>query len=40
VNGVMNLDFSGDYITPRGLHVEDEGLVTQPLLLVLWKLRA
>jgi hypothetical protein len=40
VNGVINLDFSGDYITPRGLHVEDEGLVTQPLLLVLWKLRA
>ena len=40
VNGVMGLDFSDHYITPRGLHVEDEGLVTQPLLLLLWRLHA
>jgi hypothetical protein len=40
VNGVMGLDFSDNYITPRGLHVEDEGLVTQPLLILLWKLHA
>jgi hypothetical protein len=38
VNGLMAFDFSDNYITPRGLHVEDEGLVAQPLLLVLWKL--
>ena len=36
VNGLMTFDFSGDYITPRGLHVEDEGLVTQPLWLLFW----
>ncbi len=40
VNGLMSFDFATDYITPRGLHVEDEGLVTQPLLLVFWKLRS
>jgi len=40
VNGLMAFDFATDYVTPRGLHVEDEGLVTQPLLLVFWKLRA
>lgn len=38
VNGLMSFDFSDNYITPRGLHVEDEGLVTQPLLLLFWKL--
>jgi hypothetical protein len=38
VNGLMSFDFSDNYITPRGLHVEDEGLVMQPLLLVFWKL--
>lgn len=40
VNGLMSFDFSDNYITPRGLHVEDEGLVTQPLLLLLWKLHS
>lgn len=40
VNGLMAFDFSDNYITPRGLHVEDEGLVAQPLLLVLWKLHS
>jgi hypothetical protein len=40
VNGLMTFDFSDNYITPRGLHVEDEGLVTQPLLLLFWKLHA
>ena len=40
VNGLMTFDFSGDYITPRGLHVEDEGLVGQPLLLLFWKLHS
>ena len=36
----MTFDFSDDYITPRGLHVEDEGLVAQPLLLLFWKLHS
>jgi hypothetical protein len=40
VNGLMSFDFSDNYITPRGLHVEDEGLVAQPLLLLFWKLHA
>jgi hypothetical protein len=40
VNVVLAMDFSSDYITPRGLHVEDEGLVVQPLVLMLWKLHA
>lgn len=40
VNGLMSFDFSDNYITPRGLHVEDEGLVTQPLVLLFWKLKS
>jgi len=40
VNALVALDFSGDYITPRGLHVEGQGLVAQPLLLLLWKLHS
>src|SRR5688572_7638439 len=40
VNGLMSFDFSDNYITPRGLHVEDEGLVTQPLVLLFWKLHS
>ena len=31
-------DASNHYITPRGLNVEDKGLVVQPLMLMLWKL--
>jgi hypothetical protein len=38
VNGLVSFEFSDNYITPRGLHVEDKGLVTQPLLLLFWKL--
>jgi hypothetical protein len=40
VNGLMAFDFSDHYITPRGLNVEDNGLVGQPLLLLFWKLHA
>ncbi len=40
VNAVVAFDFSTDYITPRGLHVENKGVVAQPLMLLLWKLRA
>ena len=39
VNTLVAFDFSGDYITPRGLHVENHGLVTQPLMLLFWKLK-
>ena len=39
VNTLVAFDFSGDYITPRGLHVENKGLVTQPLMLLIWKLK-
>jgi hypothetical protein len=38
VNGLVAWDFSDHYITPRGLNVEDEGVVVQPLVLMLWKL--
>jgi hypothetical protein len=40
VNVLVAMDFSDNYITPRGLHVEDEGLVVQPLVLLFWKLHA
>jgi len=40
VNTLVAFDFSGDYITPRGLHVENQGVVTQPLMLLIWKLKA
>src|SRR3982074_1292276 len=40
VNGVLAFDFSDHYITPRGLNVEDHGLIGQPLLLLFWKLHA
>lgn len=35
---LLQLDFSDHYITPRGLNVENEGLVFQPLFLVFWDL--
>ncbi len=38
VNVLVAWDASDHYITPRGLNVEDEGLVLQPLMLMLWKL--
>jgi hypothetical protein len=38
VHALFQLDFSDHYITPRGLNVENEGLVVQPLLLVFWDL--
>jgi hypothetical protein len=40
VNGLVAWDASDHYITPRGLNVEDDGLVVQPLMLLLWKLHA
>ena len=38
VHALLQLDFSDHYITPRGLNVENEGLVFQPLFLVFWDL--
>ncbi|MEO8256133.1 MAG: hypothetical protein ABI868_02195 [Acidobacteriota bacterium] len=38
VNVLVAWDASDHYITPRGLNVEDKGLVVQPLVLLLWKL--
>lgn len=40
VHGLLNLEFSDHYITPRGLNVENQGLVFQPLLLLFWNLYA
>jgi hypothetical protein len=40
VNGLLAFDFSDHYITPRGLNVEDNGVIGQPLLLLFWKLHA
>ena len=38
LHALLKLDVSSDYITPRGLHVENQGLVFQPLLLVFYNL--
>ncbi|MDB6152773.1 MAG: hypothetical protein JWL90_1226 [Chthoniobacteraceae bacterium] len=38
IHGLLNLEFSDHYITPRGLDVEHQGLVFQPLLLLFWDL--
>ena len=40
VNAVVAWDASDHYITPRGLNVEDKGLIVQPLMLLLWKLHS
>ena len=38
VNFLLQMDFSDAYITPRGLNVENEGMVFQPLVLSFWNL--
>jgi len=38
VHGLIGLDFSDHYITPRGLNVENQGVVAQPLTLLFWNL--
>ena len=38
VHALLQLDFSDHYITPRGLDVENRGLIFQPLFLVFWDL--
>ena len=36
IHALLQLDFSDHYITPRGLDVENEGMIFQPLFLVFW----
>jgi hypothetical protein len=38
VNVLVAWDASDHYVTPRGLNVEDKGVVVQPLILMFWKL--
>ena len=38
VHALLQVDFSDHYITPRGLNVENEGLIVQPLFLAFWNL--
>jgi hypothetical protein len=38
ISGLVQVEISDHYITPRGLHIENEGVVIQPLLLLFWDL--
>lgn len=38
LHGLLNIDVSDHYITPRGLNVENKGVIFQPLLLLFWNL--
>src|SRR3954454_2945100 len=38
IHALLNLEFSDHYITPRGLNVENQGLVFQPLFLLFTQL--
>lgn len=38
ITGLLNFEFGTNYITPRGLNVEDKGLVIQPLALLFFDL--
>jgi len=38
LSGLLNLEFSNYHLTPRGLNLQDRGLVSQPKLLLYWKL--
>lgn len=40
IHGLIQVEVSDHYITPRGLHIENEGIVAQPLLLLFWNLYA
>ncbi len=40
VSGLLNLEFSNYHLTSRGLVLQNEGLVSQPKLLLYWKLYA
>ena len=36
IHGLINLDVSDHYLTPRGLNVEDQGVIFQPLVLLFF----
>lgn len=38
IHGLINLEVSDHYITPRGLNVENQGVIFQPLVLLFWNL--
>lgn len=38
IHGLVNIDVSDHYITPRGLNVENQGVIFQPLVLLFWNL--
>ena len=38
IHGLINLEISDHYITPRGLDVENQGVIFQPLVLLFWDL--
>jgi len=38
IHALLNVDVSDHYITPRGLNVENQGVIFQPLFLVFWNL--
>ena len=38
IHGLVNLEVSDHYITPRGLNVENQGVIFQPLVLLFWNL--
>jgi hypothetical protein len=40
VSGLINLEFSNYHLTARGLDLQNQGLVSQPKLLLFWKLYA
>jgi len=38
IHALLKVDVSDHYITPRGLNVENQGLIVQPLFLIFWNL--
>ena len=38
IHALINVDVSDHYITPRGLNVENSGVIFQPLVLIFWNL--
>jgi hypothetical protein len=40
LSGLLNLEFSDHHLTPRGVDLQQRGLVAQPKLLLYWKLYA
>jgi hypothetical protein len=38
LTGLLNLEFSNYHLSSRGVNLQDHGLVTQPKLLLYWKL--